>query len=426
MRKFTLTMGLFFSILACAGSRVGAEPDFAALRDETFEAAWSQVRESYYDASFGGLDWDAVGARYRAKLPAAEDMDQLRVVISDMLYELGDSHLALISSGYNPEDLIKPWSGGTAGVDACFAGRKIVFYRLDPEGAAYRAGLRNGDALLSIDGIKVKEFRRSLEKTGQPEHVLKYSLITALLSRLRTSAGDRVELQVRTPKGKKRDIVVELERYEGRSTEPLGRMGRMPYELEATVRGDGAGYLRFSLWFPAAMPEIREFLSELPADAPGLVIDLRGNPGGMMVMAGGVAGLILQEQATLGRTTLRSGHMNVVGFPQKHSFAGKVAILVDETSVSTSEVFSIGLQELGRVRVFGQQTPGAALPSVFFALPNGDSLQIALGDFRTPNGVSLEARGVVPDEIVPISPVDLSADKDSVLSAALNWIHLTN
>lgn len=321
---------------------------------------------------------------------------------------------------------MKPWAGGTAGVEACYAGERIVFYRVDPEGAAYEAGLRDGDSLLAIDGTKVREFRRTLRKTGQPEHVLKYSLITALLSRLRTQVGDEVELLVRSPSGKKRSLTVELERYEGRSTEPVGRMGRMPLDLEASLREDGVGYLRFSLWFPAVMPEVRAFMGELPADAPGLVIDLRGNPGGMMVMAGGLAGLVLQEQATLGRTTLRSGHMNVVGFPQRNSFGGKVAVLVDETSVSTSEVFAIGMQELGRVRVFGQPTPGAALPSVFFGLPNGDSLQIALGDFRTPQGVSLEARGVVPDEIVPISPVDLSSGRDSVLNAALNWIHQTN
>ncbi|MDQ8180826.1 S41 family peptidase [Pelagicoccus sp. SDUM812005] len=402
------------------------EPEFARLREETFEAAWSQVGASYYDGSFGGLDWDAVGERYRARLPQAEDMDEVRALISEMIYELGDSHLALVSSDYDPEELIKPWSGGTAGVDACYAGNRIVFYRVDPAGAAYRAGVRNGDVLLAVDGVKVKAFRAMLKRTGQPEHVLKYSLITALLSRLQTEAGDRVELELRSPGGRKRSVVVELERYRSRSTEPLGRLGRMPLALETAVREDGVGYLRFNLWFPAVMPEIREFFGELPAEAPGLVIDLRGNPGGMMVMAGGLAGLLLQEQATLGRTTLRSGHMNVVGFPQRNAFAGKVAVLVDETSVSTSEVFAIGMQELGRVRVFGQPTPGAALPSVFFGLPNGDSLQIALGDFKTPQGVSLEAKGVMPDEIVSISPVDLSQGKDSVLSAALSWIQSTH
>ncbi|MDQ8186305.1 S41 family peptidase [Pelagicoccus sp. SDUM812002] len=426
MRKFTQILGLFFSSLPVVSWAWADQTDFAALREETFEAAWSQVGASYYDSTFGGLDWDEVGDRYRAKLPTAESMDQVRALISSMIYELGDSHLALISSDYDPEEIMKPWSGGAAGVEACYAGDRIVFYRVDPKGAAYEAGLRNGDILLAVDGERVKDFRRSLEKTGQPEHVLKYSLITALLSRLRTEAGEKVKLLVRSPRGKKRLLTVELKRYEGRSTEPLGRMGRMPLGLEATLREDGVAYLRFNLWFPAVMPEVRAFVGSLPAETSGLVIDLRGNPGGMMVMAGGLAGLVLQEQAELGRTTLRSGHVNVVGFPQKDAFAGKAAILVDETSVSTSEVFAIGLQELGRARVFGQPTPGAALPSVFFALPNGDSLQIALGDFKTPNGVSLEARGVIPDEVVSVSPVELSAGKDTVLSAALNWIHQPN
>lgn len=426
MRKLTQITGILFSILLFVLFAKAVDPEFATLRDETFEAAWSQVGESYYDASFGGLDWDAVGTEYRSRLDGISEMDELRALIWEMLYQLGESHLSLVSSEYDPEELVKPWGGGTAGVDLCYDGERVVFYRVDEGGAAYRSGIRAGDTLLAVDGLKIKAFRKTVTETGQPEHLLKYSAMTAIRSRLNTEVGDEVDLVVRSASGKKRKLTVPLERYLGRETEPFGRIGRMPFDLEAERLKDGSGYLRFSLWFPAAMADIREFVGNLPEEAPGLVIDLRGNPGGMMVMAGGLAGLILDEQAQLGRTTLREGHMNVVGFPQKKRFSGKVALLVDETSASTSEVFAIGLQELGRVRVFGQPTPGAALPSVFFSLPNGDSLQIALGDFKTPAGVSLEARGVIPDEVVNISPVDLSQGTDTVLSTALNWIHQIN
>ncbi|EDY84867.1 peptidase, S41 family [Verrucomicrobiia bacterium DG1235] len=414
-------------MLPLAGATVSGATAFEALRGETFEAAWDRVRETYYDSSFGGLDWDEVGDAYRARLAKASDMEAVRKVISDMLYELGESHLSLLSSDFDSQELTSPWAGGWAGVDLCFDGGRIVFYRVDPGGAAYAAGIRDGDTLLSINGKSIRQLKRSLRKTGLPGHVLKYTMLSSALSRFRATVGERVEVEVRSPRSSGKYLrEVTLDRFEGRETEPFGNIGQLPLEIETRVLEDGIGYLRFNLWFPAVMPEIRQFVAELPSDAPGLVIDLRGNPGGMMVMAGGLTGLIVEEQVVLGTTTLREGHMNVVGFPQRNAYHGKVALLVDETSVSTSEVFAIGLQELGRARVFGQPTPGAALPSVITSLPNGDALQIALGDFKTPEGISLEGRGVTPDVIVPISPIDLSRGIDTVLVAARNWIQQPN
>ncbi|MBK1875691.1 S41 family peptidase [Pelagicoccus mobilis] len=414
---------LFIGFLWGAGSHLWGDSE--GLFVETFEAAWSQVGKTYYDANFGGLDWDEVGERYRAKVKKATDMDEVRRLISSMLYELGESHLALLSAGGSEEYALVPWTGGWAGVDLCYRKEALVFYRVDREGAGYEAGIRSGDTLLSVDGRTVKQFKRSARKSGLPKHTLRYSVLATVLSHFRGGVGDELSLVVKGSDGRRRTLDLTLGRYVGRTSEPLGRIGRMPLELELKRLESGAGYVRFNFWFPAVMPQIREFIQSLPPEADGLVIDLRGNPGGVMLMAGGIAGMLLDEQAELGRTTLREGHMNVVGFPQNGRFLGKVAVLVDEASVSTSEVFAIGMQELGRVRVFGQRTPGAALPSVIVSLPSGDSLQIALGDFKTPQGVTLEGRGVTPDEIVTISPVDLSQGEDSVLSAALDWIHQT-
>src|ERR671919_1063002 len=83
-------------------------------------------------------------------------------------------------------------------------------------------------------------------------------------------------------------------------------------------------------------------------------------------------------------------------------FAGPVAILVDGLSGSASECFTGGMQSLGRVRVFGEQTMGAALPSQFDKLPNGDVFIHATADFVTADGTRLEGRGVIPDEILPL------------------------
>ena len=104
-------------------------------------------------------------------------------------------------------------------------------------------------------------------------------------------------------------------------------------------------------------------------------------------------------------------------------FAGPLAILMDGTSGSTSEVFAGGLQAIGRARVFGETSLGAALPSMMDELPNGDVLQHAFADFVvTATGERLEGRGVIPDERISVTRVDLIAGRDPVTEAAIEWI----
>jgi len=109
--------------------------------------------------------------------------------------------------------------------------------------------------------------------------------------------------------------------------------------------------------------------------------------------------------------------------PRFPSYRGKVAILVDGSSASTSEIFTGGMQDLKRARVFGARTAGAALPSFIERLPNGDGFQCATADYVSESGKRLEGAGVIPDvEAAPTREL-LLAGKDAALDAALNWIH---
>ena len=99
-----------------------------------------------------------------------------------------------------------------------------------------------------------------------------------------------------------------------------------------------------------------------------------------------------------------------------------MAILVDAGSYSASEIFSGGMQAIGRARIFGTQTAGGALPAVLERLPGGDVLQYAIGDFVTATGQRIEGRGVVPDRVVEPAREDLLAGRDPILDAALDWI----
>jgi carboxyl-terminal processing protease len=164
--------------------------------------------------------------------------------------------------------------------------------------------------------------------------------------------------------------------------------------------------------------------------ADGIVIDLRGNPGGLAAMIMGLAGHFVNERATLGVMNTRQGEMRFPANPRLvnaagervEPFTGPVAILVDGMTGSASECFSGGLQSIGRARIFGQTTMGQALPALFDRLPNGDVLIHAWGDFVTGTGVRIEGRGVVPDEPVALTREALLAGRDATLEGALAWI----
>ena len=165
-------------------------------------------------------------------------------------------------------------------------------------------------------------------------------------------------------------------------------------------------------------------------DTSGIVIDLRGNPGGILTMIMGLSGHFVSEGVDLGTITTRDSSLKLVANPRLvgasgqpvKPFGGPVAILVDDGSYSASEIFSGGMQAIGRARIFGTQTAGGALPAVLERLPGGDVLQYAIGDFVTATGQRIEGRGVVPDQVVTPTREDLLGGRDPILDAALDWI----
>jgi carboxyl-terminal processing protease len=162
---------------------------------------------------------------------------------------------------------------------------------------------------------------------------------------------------------------------------------------------------------------------EASRDADGLIIDLRGNPGGIGAMSFAMGGWLVSERGLkLGTLVTRDGSLNFTLFPRPRPFKAPVAVLVDELSMSTSEILAGGLKDLKRARVFGVRTPGAALPSTVEVLPNGDRFQYAFANYISANGQPLEGIGVVPDVETPWTRAALLEGRDPAVEAALCWI----
>jgi carboxyl-terminal processing protease len=187
--------------------------------------------------------------------------------------------------------------------------------------------------------------------------------------------------------------------------------------------------IRFNVWMPAVDARFQRAMDDLRG-ADGIVLDLRGNPGGRAAMMMGISGHFVTERRPLGVMRTRDSELTFAANPRLVSadgqrvqpFGGPLAILIDGLSGSATECFAGGMQAIGRARIFGETSMGQALPALVDKLPNGDLLIHAYGDFVTADGTRLEGRGVVPDETVPLRRDDLLAGRDGPLQAALAWI----
>ena len=140
-------------------------------------------------------------------------------------------------------------------------------------------------------------------------------------------------------------------------------------------------------------------------------------------MAMGVAGFFIDKEGLqLGEMKTRDTTLKFVIFPRPEVYRGPLAVLVDSNSASTTEILAGGLQDLGRARIFGTRTAGAALPSDIVRLPNGDGFQYARASYTSFNGRVLEGNGVTPDEVVEQSREATAEGRDLVIEAAEAWI----
>ena len=401
---------------------------------QTFDAAWTIVRDSFYDPSMNGVDWNAVRTELRPQAAAAHTNGELRAVIRDMIGRLGQSHFALLAS--SSDSPVSGSSGsadvsGDPGFDVRLAGGDLLVTRVDPHGAAAQAGVRTGWRLSAIGSTPIAELLGALpeEASDRLRNVEAWRLAQ---TRLRGPVGSSLPVAFEDGSGGSRAVSIVRQPETG-SPVTVGNLPTMFVRVQsasrATPNGRTAGVIGFNVWMPAVDARFQEAIDRF-RQADGIVIDLRGNPGGLAAMLMGISGHFLDERVALGTMKTRTSDLRFTANPRLVNakgervapYSGPVAILIDAMSGSASECFAGGMQSLGRARVFGQISMGQALPALFDQLPNGDVLIHAYGDFVTASGVRLEGRGVIPDQRVPLRREDLLAGRDATLDAALTWI----
>ena len=418
---------VFWMWLACAGKKVQVE---------TFETTWTVINETFPYEDFNGADWNEVHDTYLPLAKKTKTAEELRPVLHDMLSELDVSHMAVIpeeeftvmdktaseddadasiTTSADEEQIEQGW----VGLSARWIEGQLIVTSVDG-----RDDVQMGWAIDSINDLSV-ESRASRFSDSEPRKKSFYMGRFAE-GRFYGDVGDTVDITFTDVEGQ---VYEQSLTYEKGQVMTTGTSFNLPstgvsFVHQQIVPGiDAIAFTSFMM--PIREPMTEAFARIAESESKGLVIDLRGNPGGLIALGQYLSSYVIADKGLdLGEQISRDGNMFLVIHPRPAAlqYTGPVAILVDETSASTSEVLAGGLQELGRVEVFGQQTAGKALPSGIRELPNGDRLQYVLFDLKTPSGNRYEGDGVIPDHIIERTRADYIQGIDPEMTAAVKWI----
>jgi carboxyl-terminal processing protease len=256
------------------------------------------------------------------------------------------------------------------------------------------AGIRPGDRIVQVDGRST--VRMTMDEVQQA---------------LRGASGTTVRLSVQ--RGDTDTRTLTLRRTQVR-LDPVRRV-MMP--------AAGVGYVELATFSDDAAARLRRAVDSLrTAGATSLVLDLRGNPGGLLEQGIAVADLFLRPGQVIASTRGRTGEADQDFSDSTPEVWPRmpVVVLVDSGSASASEIVAGALQDHGRATVMGTSTYGKGSAQSVFPLIGERALKLTTARWFTPEGRSIDrdstSGGIMPDVVVPR---DTAAAVDPVLERAI-------
>jgi carboxyl-terminal processing protease len=272
------------------------------------------------------------------------------------------------------------------GLQVAQRGEAIVVTRVFEESPAAEAGIRAGDRLVSVEGRPV---------TGR--------VLDSVVAEIRGPKGSTVRLGIASPGGATRRYELERERI---------RVPAVDSRVEE-ARGETVGYLRLARFTKGAADALGEAVEALrEKGVTSLVLDLRGDPGGLVDEAVGVAGVFLPDGTEVVVTEGLHSPRRVFrteGTPAAGDLP--LVVLVDRGSASASEIVAGALRDADRAELVGERTFGKALVQSTRPLRDGGALKLTTARYLTPDGFDLAARGLPPDVRVVDDPATPSRDE---------------
>jgi len=397
---------------------------------EAFDALVDDLARDYPFLQYKDIDLGALVEEYRPLVQAAEredDVEAFQLAIKQFTLEFGDGHVGSTT----PTSLREETFGGDLGLRLGETDDgEVVVTAVRPGGSADEAGIETGAVVTAWDGDPI-----DAAIDAQPLLSGESAPFAARLQRLhllpRKPVGTDVKIAYANADG--RDRTATLTALEG---EPLTRADLMgtytagEAPVSSRLLPSGVGYIRVNsfsednnLAVDAWDWAIAEF-TEL--EATGLIVDVRGNGGGLLLAANYFAGSFIDERLLLDEFALPDGEGDLVGLapdyvePSETQWDGPVAVLIDESCASACEYFSAAVALADEANLIVGSTPTAGVYAAVapWSLPGDTYFQASAVAFTRDGEVFLEGKGLPPTLDVPVTAESLLSPEDEVLAAA--------
>lgn len=410
-----------------------SDSNFQKIAEKTLDETWNTILKNNYDKNTKNGEWDKIFNKHQPLILKSTNNSELLASVNLMIEELGQSHIRLFPPMSRKEkkaikvqqktrkdssalltkkkDKRKKNRPADPGLRLCVADGKVLVLNVRKKSPADNAGIKMGDEIISIYGLKVD----TSICTDSPWD----AIIEKILS---GNSGTVVSIKIRNRKGKIEHLKLKREQIPGSRWIRLGAMPKFSGKVEHKLLKDNIGYIFFSPCFPQQIVEMNRLIRHDFKDVKGVILDVRNNPGGMMLVPQGIAGWVSEKKLNFGKMIMRGMPLKLESYPQESAFTGPLAILMNKGTGTAAEVFAAGMQDNKRAELFGEKTSGKCLPSMFLILSTGFRLQTVFGEFIRFNGKTIETKGVIPNFSLPQKKEDLISGIDNVREAARKYL----
>lgn len=409
----------------------GALNDYSAMSfTDAWEALFNRMKETYPFTDAKHLDWDQIYAALTPRVEAAQSVTEFHLAINGLSEFIPDSHL-----NFSSIPLIQSQIMGSLGITdvGITDDERVIVVEVSDEGAAKQVGLSAGAELIAVNGVPTLQYLDEtpmlLFSASTPHAQRDWQSMLMLLG----PPGDALELTWIDAAGTEQTRTLTYEMDPATLLDLLGGNALLGPTIQGEMLDSGLGYISIANFFRNASAFDATFSAEIEqlveAGATGIIIDVRGNPGGLAALPMTTAGHFFPDYARLidfhyadgsGEFVYR-GFMEILAL--EPYYTGPVAVLVDENTGSAGELFAYALQMDQRGVVVGHTPTSGGTGEVSdgqYILPGDLEMQVPTGRITDPvtGEIIIEGIGVIPDIRVPITTESLLSPDDEVLQAA--------